>query len=69
MEYSNISFGRIEEREGRLKITSFKQNLRPTWAEKAAIYEKVETNGYDWHEVSVADSGTGALFFFRSLSK
>jgi hypothetical protein len=72
MEYSNISFGKIEERDGKLEVTAFERSLRSPWAGDLAVYEKTKaliregtSNGYSWYEVSVEDPNTNELLFFR----
>ncbi len=72
MEYSNISFGKIEEQDGKLEVTAFERSLRSPWTGDLAVYEKTKaliregtSNGYSWYEVSIEDPNTNELLFFR----
>lgn len=72
MDYSNISFGKVEEQDGKLAVTSFERGLRSEWQQNAEIVESTKAlildgaaNGYDWYEVSLEDRATGELLFFR----
>lgn len=73
--YSNISFGKIEEHDGKLEVTAFERTLRSPWAGDSAVYEKTKaliregaSNGYSWYEVSIEDPSTNELLFFRTIS-
>jgi len=73
MDYSNISFGKIEEHDGKLEVTSFQREINSAWNGNSAIFENTKkliqegaANGYSWFEVSIEDSATGELLFFRS---
>ena len=75
MDYSNVSFGQVEERAGKFEVVAFERSLRSPWQRDAAIYEKTKAmiregtlNGYAWYEVSVADPITDELLFFRSTN-
>ena len=75
MEYSNIGFGKVEERDGKLEVTAFERTLRSPWAGDSAVYEKTKaliregtSNGYSWYEVSIEDPNTNELLFFRTIS-
>jgi hypothetical protein len=72
LDYSNISFGNLEEQDGKLAVTSFKRGLRSNWQHDADIIESTKglilegtVNGYGWYEVSLEDRATGELLFFR----
>jgi hypothetical protein len=72
MDYSNISFGKIEECGGKLEVTAFERTLRSPYAGDTSVYEKTKaliregtSNGYPWYEVSIKDPNTDELLFFR----
>jgi hypothetical protein len=74
MDYSNISFGKIEENDGKLEVTSFERELHSVWKSNSAIFENTKqliqegtVNGYSWFEVSIEDLATDELLFFRSV--
>ena len=72
MTYSNISFGKLEEKDGKLELASFRRELRSGWrndpevlAHTRELIREGEANGYTWYEVSIEDPDTGELLFFR----
>lgn len=72
MEFSNISFGRVEERAGQLQVTSFERQLRSEWAARNSVcadtlrlIEQGAAAGYGWFEVSIEDPDSNELLFFR----
>lgn len=76
MEFSNISFGQMEETNGKLELKSFRRDLRSGWkndpnalSRTKDLIQEGQTNGYDWYEVSVEDPDTGELLFFRTFEK
>lgn len=73
IEYSNVSFGNLQEQDGKAKF-EFKRGLRMPWNSDAAVIEHTKalieegsSNGYSWYEVSIEDSTTGEMLFFRSI--
>ena len=77
MEFSNISFGKIEEVDEKLKCTELKRGLRTPWSTadpaliertKALIRQGLES-GYPWYEVSLEDPANGELLFFRAETR
>ena len=76
MEFSNISFGQIEEKDGEVRVKSFRRDLRDGWRNHPDAVSRTkdliaegQANGYDWYEVSIEDPDTGALLFFREFEK
>src|SRR4051794_17168426 len=72
MDFSNISFGKVEEQDGKLAVTSFERGLRSEWQQNTEVIESTKAlildgaaNGFDWYEVSLEDRATGELLFFR----
>ena len=72
MEFSNISFGKVEGREGRLVCTEFRRRLREPWHQSKDPFEESKAliragvaNGFAWYEVSIEDPETGHLLFFE----
>ncbi|MEM6820165.1 MAG: hypothetical protein AAF578_15405 [Pseudomonadota bacterium] len=76
MEFSNISFGRIEEKDGEIRLKSFRRDLRDGWRNHPDTVSRTkdliaegQANGYDWYEVSIEDPDTGELLFFSEFEK
>lgn len=76
MEFSNISFGKVELKDGQVEVTSFRRDLRDGWkGDPAAIsrskdlIQEGQASGYDWYEVSIEDPGTGELLFFGEFEE
>ena len=74
MEFSNISFGKVQQIEGSLKCVEFKRGLRLPWNTDPAAIERTKSliregssNGYSWYEVSLEDPTTNELLFMRSI--
>jgi hypothetical protein len=72
MEFSNVSFGKIESRDGVLQVTSFERKLQSAWEEAKSIRDATKDlirqgalSGYDWFEISINDPASGELIFFR----
>lgn len=72
IEFSNISFGRVELIGGELKCTQFERGLREPWDSDPDVYDNTKklidagiANGYPWFEVSIEDLDTNDLLFFR----
>ena len=76
MEFSNISFGQLEQKEGEVRVKSFRRDLRDGWrnhpdalSQTKDLIQEGRAKGYDWFEVSVEDPETGELLFFRVFEK
>jgi predicted DNA-binding WGR domain protein len=76
MQFSNISFGRVEQKDGAVKVKSFRRGLRDGWSNDPDalsrtkdLIQKGRASGYDWYEVSIEDPDTGELLFFREFEK
>jgi hypothetical protein len=76
MEFSNISFGQTEKKDGKFQLTSFRRDLRSDWkndpdalSRTKDLIQEGKANGYDWFEVSIEDPDTGELLFFREFDK
>ena len=76
MEFSNISFGKIEEKDGEVRLKSFRRDLRDGWRNHPDAVSRTkdliaegQANGYDWYEVSIEDPDTGELLVFREFEK
>jgi predicted kinase len=74
MEFSNISFGQIEKEDGKLKCTELKRGLSALWDTNRSAIRDTQSlirlgsaSDYPWYEVSLEDTATGELLFFRSL--
>lgn len=75
MEYSNISFGRVEERDRKLEVRAFGRALHSPRVDTTSVYERTKAliregtlNGFSWYEVSIEDPDTNELLFFRASS-
>jgi len=76
MEFSNISFGTIEEVDGNLKCTELERALGSAWSTDSALIESTKAlirqgseSGYPWYEVSLEDPSNGELLFFRAETR
>ena len=74
IEFSNLSFGQMEDDDGRLKLKIYERALRTQWKNLPNLFDATvrliddgKANGYAWYEVSIEDSATRELLFFRSL--
>ena len=72
IEFSNISFGKIVDKQGDPVFTGFKRKLRESWSssenpfdESRALIHRGVANGFKWYEVSVEDPETGHMLFFK----
>lgn len=74
MEFSNTSFGQIDEIDGKLQVTSLRRDLMPEWKNEPDVLSrskemvlKGQADEYDWYEVSIEDPDTDDLLFFRAF--
>lgn len=74
LEFSNISFGRVEENNNQLQLVSFERSLRQGWAHRTSLRDDTlrlidegTNEGYCWFEVSIEDPDTEELLFFRAV--
>jgi hypothetical protein len=74
IEFSNISFGQMENDRGTLKLKTFERGLRTTWENRSNLHDDTvqlinegKGNGFDWYEVSIEDLDTQELLFFRRI--
>jgi hypothetical protein len=72
MEFSNLSFGKIDEVGGRLRVVEFRRSLRSEWKTDDVFRSTIElidrgvAAGFDWYEVSLeVPSSDEELLFFR----
>ncbi len=73
-EFSNISFGQIENDRGTLKLKTFERrprtasdNLSTLHDDTVQLINEGKGNGFDWYEVSIEDLDTQELLFFRKF--
>jgi hypothetical protein len=71
MEFSNISYGAIEEEGGKIEFNP-DLRLRTPWNSDPEALENTRiliaegaANGYSWYEVSLEDLESNELLFFR----
>ena len=74
MEFSNISFGQMENDRGTLKLKTFERDLRAAWKNRSNLHDDTvqlinegKGNGFDWYEVSIEDLDAQELLFFRKF--
>ena len=74
IEFSNISFGQMENERGTLKLKTFERDLRTEWKNRSNLDDDTvklinegKGNGFDWYEVSIEDLDTQELLFFRRI--
>ena len=74
IEFSNISFGQMENERGTLKLKTFERDLRTEWKNRSNLDDDTvklinegKGNGFDWYEVSIEDLDTQELLFFRKF--
>ena len=73
IEFSNISFGQLEQDGDRIELKTYSRGLRAAWRAEQDFCDRVQklidggiANGFDWYEVSVEDLATNELLFFRA---
>ena len=72
IEFSNISFGKVEEKNDGPVFTGFKRKLRKSWSDSGNAFDESKdlirrglANGFAWYEVSLEDPETGKMLFFK----
>jgi hypothetical protein len=75
LEFSNVSFGYVAERDGKLQIESFGRQPRSDQKAETACEDTLQLiaegakSGYGWFEVSIEDPITQELLFFREFDR
>jgi hypothetical protein len=74
IEFSNISFGQMENDGRRFKLKTFERGLRTPWENQTNLHDATvrlidegKANGYAWYEVSIEDLATREMLFFRKF--